>query len=116
MDKFVELTAVSKHFNTKKGRFQALADVNLSIARGEFVALGRPLQLKDITCPLYLLAGESDDITPAEQVFAAKTLCGTPADQVEAQTVPGGHVGLFMGKRTLDESWPKIGAWIARQR
>lgn len=39
MDRFVELTAVSKHFDTKKGRFQALADVNLSIARGEFVAL-----------------------------------------------------------------------------
>ncbi|QNG99152.1 ABC transporter ATP-binding protein [Pseudomonas sediminis] len=39
MDKFVELTSVSKHFDTKKGRFQALADVNLSIARGEFVAL-----------------------------------------------------------------------------
>lgn len=39
MDKFVELTGVSKHFDTKKGRFQALADVNLSIARGEFVAL-----------------------------------------------------------------------------
>ena len=39
MDKFVELTAVSKYFDTKKGRFQALADVNLSIARGEFVAL-----------------------------------------------------------------------------
>ncbi|MEO9335124.1 ABC transporter ATP-binding protein [Ectopseudomonas guguanensis] len=39
MDKFVELTAVSKHFDTKKGRFQALADVNLSIARGDFVAL-----------------------------------------------------------------------------
>lgn len=39
MDKFVELTAVSKHFDTKKGRFQALADVNLSIARGEFVTL-----------------------------------------------------------------------------
>lgn len=39
MDKFVELTTVSKHFDTKKGRFQALADVNLSIARGEFMAL-----------------------------------------------------------------------------
>ncbi|EZH83364.1 ABC transporter ATP-binding protein [Ectopseudomonas composti] len=39
MDKFVELTGVSKHFDTKKGRFQALSDVNLSIARGEFVAL-----------------------------------------------------------------------------
>ncbi|WP_277374559.1 ABC transporter ATP-binding protein [Pseudomonas sp. AA-38] len=39
MDKFVELTGVSKHFDTRKGRFQALTDVNLSIARGEFVAL-----------------------------------------------------------------------------
>jgi nitrate/nitrite transport system ATP-binding protein len=39
MDKFVELTGVSKHFETKKGRFQALADVNLSIAKGEFVSL-----------------------------------------------------------------------------
>ncbi|AYC32457.1 ABC transporter ATP-binding protein [Pseudomonas cavernae] len=39
MDKFVELTGVSKHFDTKKGRFQALSDVNLSIARGEFVSL-----------------------------------------------------------------------------
>ena len=39
MDKFVELTAVSKHFDTKKGRFQALSDVNLSIPKGEFVSL-----------------------------------------------------------------------------
>ena len=39
MDKFVELTAVSKHFDTKKGRFQALTDINLSIAKGEFVSL-----------------------------------------------------------------------------
>jgi len=39
MDKFVELTAVSKHFDTKKGRFQALENVNLSISRGEFVTL-----------------------------------------------------------------------------
>lgn len=39
MEKFVELSQVSKHFDTKQGRFQALSDVNLSIARGEFVAL-----------------------------------------------------------------------------
>ncbi|GLZ86955.1 nitrate ABC transporter ATP-binding protein [Metapseudomonas resinovorans] len=39
MNKFVELTGVSKHFDTRKGRFQALSDVNLSIARGEFVSL-----------------------------------------------------------------------------
>ena len=29
--------------------------------------------------------------------------------------VPGGHIGLFMGARTLAEAWPGIGAWIAAQ-
>jgi len=27
--------------------------------------------------------------------------------------VPGGHIGLFMGGRTLRETWPRIGKWIA---
>ena len=39
MDKFVELTRVGKHFDTRKGRFLALRDVNLDIARGQFVSL-----------------------------------------------------------------------------
>jgi len=84
-------------------------------AKGEFVGLGRPLALKDITCPLYLLAGHSDDITPHEQVFAAQKLCGTPAAHIEKRIVPGGHVGLFMGARNLKEVWPQIGAWIRQQ-
>jgi polyhydroxyalkanoate depolymerase len=85
------------------------------LARGEYVALGRRLDLKAITCPLYLLAGESDDITTHEQVFAAERLMGTPAARVTKRMVPGGHVGLFMGARTLREAWPEIGRWIAAQ-
>ena len=84
-------------------------------AKGEFVGLGRELQLHDIACPLYLLAGESDDITTAPQVFAAETLCRTAKAQIEKRIVPGGHVGLFMGGRTLKETWPEIGAWIKAQ-
>jgi poly(3-hydroxybutyrate) depolymerase len=30
--------------------------------------------------------------------------------------VPGGHIGLFMGSRTLKESWPEIARWIALQK
>lgn len=82
-------------------------------AKGEFTALGRKLSLKDVGCPLYLLAGESDDITTFEQVFAAEQLCSTPADKVVKKKVPGGHIGLFMGSRTLKDTWPGIGAWIA---
>ncbi len=85
------------------------------LARGSFIGLGRRLSLKAITCPLYLLAGESDDITPREQVFAAAGLVGTPADKITQKLVPGGHIGLFMGARTLREHWPGIARWIATQ-
>ena len=39
MDRFVELENIRKHFDTKKGRFVALQDVNLTIRQGEFVSL-----------------------------------------------------------------------------
>lgn len=84
-------------------------------AKGEFVGLGRRLHLKDVSCPLYLLAGESDDITTPEQVFAAAHLCSTPKSHIVQHTVPGGHVGLFMGGRTLREEWPQIARWIGAQ-
>ena len=82
------------------------------LAKGKYLALGRILSLKAVTCPLYLLAGESDDITDHKQVFAAEALCGTPKDDTKKRMVPGGHVGLFMGSRTLREAWPEIGRWI----
>ena len=37
--KYVQLEHVNMIFNTKKGPFQALKDVNLNIAEGEFIAL-----------------------------------------------------------------------------
>ncbi len=83
------------------------------LAKGEYVALGATLKLQAIDCPLYLLAGETDDITPREQVFAAAHLCATPADRVSQRVVPGGHVGLFMGARTLKDAWPEIARWIS---
>ena len=82
-------------------------------AKGEFVALGQRLSLSSVVCPLYLLAGEADDITTKEQVFAAEHLVGTPAAEIHKKLVPGGHIGLFMGSRTLRETWPEIARWIA---
>ncbi|MCA8928731.1 MAG: alpha/beta fold hydrolase [Alphaproteobacteria bacterium] len=82
-------------------------------AKGEFVALGQRLSLKSIACPLYLLAGESDDITTKEQVFAAADLVATPKRQIRQKLVPGGHIGLFMGSNTLKNAWPDVAKWIA---
>jgi poly(3-hydroxyalkanoate) synthetase len=83
------------------------------LAKGTFVGLGRRLNLKNITCPVYLLAGEHDDITTKEQLFDAGKYLGTPKDKIEKKLVPGGHIGLFMGSRTLAETWPSIAQWIA---
>jgi polyhydroxyalkanoate depolymerase len=84
------------------------------LAKGQFVGLGRRLALGDIRCPVYLLAGDADDITPKEQVFAAEGLLGTPRSRIVKALAPGGHVGLFMGAKTLREHWPEIARWILR--
>jgi poly(3-hydroxyalkanoate) synthetase len=84
------------------------------LAKGEFVGLGRQLTLKDVTCPVYLLAGEADDVTPREQVFNAENYLGTPRSRIIKEITPGGHIGLFMGKETLAAKWSSIAAWIQR--
>jgi polyhydroxyalkanoate depolymerase len=99
------------------GRWYLQAIVQLfkenRLAKGEFVGLGRKLNLRAITCPLYLLAGAADDITTIGQVLAAAKLVGTPKQNIVQRTVPGGHIGLFMGAGTLKEHWPRIARWIA---
>ena len=82
------------------------------LAKAKFVALGQTLSLKDITIPVYMLAGEDDDITPAAQVFDAEKYLGTPQNKMVKKLVPGGHIGLFMGRKTLEETWPEICKWI----
>jgi poly(3-hydroxyalkanoate) synthetase len=82
------------------------------LAKGRFVGLGQRLDLKDIGCPVFLLAGASDDITTKEQVFNAEKYLGTPPQRIEKKLVPGGHIGLFMGSQTLKEAWPGIAHWL----
>jgi poly(3-hydroxybutyrate) depolymerase len=100
------------------GRWYLQAVVQLfrenRLAKGSSVGLGRRLDLRDITCPVYLLAGASDDITTSEQVFNGEKYLGTPKEQIEKKLVPGGHIGLFMGSRTLQQTWPSIARWIRR--
>ncbi len=98
------------------GRWYMQAIVQLfkenRLAKGTYVALGRRLNLKDIVCPVYLLAGEADDITTKDQVLDADKYLGTPKHLIEKRLIAGGHVGLFMGSRALHEAWPDIARWV----
>jgi len=75
---------------------------------GDLVIDGRKVDLAAITCPLFLLAGSTDHITPPPQLFAAAEAVGTPRDQITMRTAQGGHLGLFMGRDALREDWPPL--------
>ncbi|WP_298355255.1 alpha/beta fold hydrolase [Rhodoblastus sp.] len=83
------------------------------LARGEFVALGKRIDLRAVRAPLYLIAAENDDIAAPEQTFACAWLVGTPSAAVRTKVVPGGHLDLFLGRRALDSLWSDVVDWLA---
>jgi poly(3-hydroxyalkanoate) synthetase len=82
------------------------------IARGNFVALGRRIDLAAVKVPVFLLASEGDLVVPAAQVTAAARLLGTPLVRLELTAEPCDHLGLFMGRKILSESWRRIARWL----
>lgn len=75
------------------------------LVRGEMRVDGRPVSLAAIDCPVTLFGGEEDHITPPEQVFALGDHVGTDPARVTRQLVSGGHLGLFMGRDSLEAAW-----------
>jgi poly(3-hydroxyalkanoate) synthetase len=59
-----------------------------------------------------LLAGADDEITTPEQVLDAEKYIGTPKTKIVKKTIPGGHIGMFMGSNALKNHWPEIARWI----
>ena len=83
------------------------------IAEGHFVALGQRIELTRLKVPTFLLAGMEDKVVPPEQALATARLLGTPPAHVRMATERSGHLGLFMGRKTLKTSWPQIADWLA---
>ena len=76
------------------------------LARGEMRVWGERVDLAAISCPVNLVAGTRDHITPPEQVFALEALA--PRASVRRYLVDAGHIGVFMGRRALVTIWPEI--------
>jgi poly(3-hydroxyalkanoate) synthetase len=83
------------------------------LAAGHFVALGQKLDLRAVRMPLLLLAARHDDVVAPDQIFATTRLVGTPRRHVNKMLAPCGHLGLFMGRAVLGETWPQIAQWLA---
>lgn len=82
------------------------------LAAGRFVALGRRIDLGDVTVPIYLLAARDDDVVAPQQLFATARHVGTPGHAIRRIVAPGPHLGLFLGRDTLATAWPAIGRWL----
>jgi len=79
-----------------------------SLIRGELVVEGRTVDLAEINCPLFLMAGKTDHITPADQVWALADYATTSADRIGRHSATSGHLGLFMSHEALTSHWPVI--------
>jgi len=86
------------------------------LAEGKLIALGRGVDLARVRVPLFLLAARDDDVVAPGQVFATEARVGTPATEIETAMVPGQHLGLFLGARTLRTIWPKVARWLLGKR
>ena len=82
--------------------------VNNELARGVLVVNGTQVDLTVIECPIFLLAGTTDHITPADQVWALADLVSTPSEHISRELVDAGHLGLFMGREALVGHWKPI--------
>lgn len=82
------------------------------IAEGTFVALGQTIDLASVRGPIFMLAARDDELVAPEQLFATERLIGTPLHAIRKALAPCRHGGLFMGKRTLADHWPRIARWL----
>jgi poly(3-hydroxyalkanoate) synthetase len=82
------------------------------LATGHFSVLGRRLDLGSVTIPFYLLAASDDDVVAPAQALAVRNLVGTKPPAMRYATTSCGHLGLFMGRRTLANEWREIGRWL----
>ena len=82
------------------------------LASGSFVALGQKIDLSRLRLPMYLLAGSADEVVAPEQLLAVERLVGTQPEYLRHEVAPCNHLGLFMGKWTLEEYWPRIARWM----
>lgn len=83
------------------------------LVKGTLRVAGERVDLGRIHCPIYLIAGDRDHITPAEQVWALEEHVSTDPADITRRLASAGHLGLFMGHHALQEHWAVVLADIA---
>jgi poly(3-hydroxyalkanoate) synthetase len=76
------------------------------LVKGQLQCCGEKVDLQRVEHPLYMLAGTRDHITPPKQLFAASQFVSSRI--ARSYTTDAGHIGVFMGKSSLQQAWPDL--------
>ncbi|WP_445116032.1 alpha/beta fold hydrolase [Acinetobacter sp. WZC-1] len=71
------------------------------------------IDLKNISCPLLIGAGRSDQMVTAAAVRPLTELTGS--SDVTFTLIPGGHLGLMSSQKSADEFWPVLARWLSER-
>jgi polyhydroxyalkanoate synthase subunit PhaC len=80
------------------------------LVQGKLVVGGKRVDLGRIACPLLTITAARDWICPPESVAVLNDLVAS-TDKCVVE-LPGGHVGIVVGRRAADELWPRLADWL----
>ena len=74
--------------------------------KGEFEVGGETVNLGNITCPLNLVVGTKDDISPVHHTLKMADVVNSV--KVNIYSGKAGHISVFMGSDMLTNNWTKL--------
>lgn len=81
---------------------------NSLVREGALKLLGRPVSLGSIKCPVVIMAGQKDHITPPAQAFALKEHISTGRQDIVELMTEGAHIGTMAGNQSLGANWTAV--------
>jgi putative long chain acyl-CoA synthase len=77
---------------------------------GGLVIADRSVTLADITCPILVFVGKTDDIAPPGMVRGIHR--AAPRAEIWEREIRAGHFGLVVGTKAAEITWPGVAAWL----
>ncbi len=83
------------------------------LMKNEFMLGGQRVDLGQIKISYLNVLAERDTIVPSQQSNMALDLVGSP--DKEQVVLPGGHIGLAVGRTAVKGLWPKLDNWLGQR-
>lgn len=80
------------------------------LADGHMTLGGRDFDIGMVKLPVLAIGGSDDGIAPVDSVHHVKDLI----ENVQAEIVPGGHLGMLAGRGARETTWPLVDRFIRK--